>query len=52
MDTSGMGLGLALVRRTVAATGGSIAVGASPGKSGAEFVVTLPPKPIQKAGPA
>ena len=39
--TGGMGLGLALVRRTVAAAGGSIAVADAPG-SGAIFTVTLP----------
>ena len=41
MKTSGMGLGLALVRRTVAAAGGTIAVDTLPA-GGAEFVVVLP----------
>jgi hypothetical protein len=41
MKTSGMGLGLALVRRTVAAAGGTIAVHTRD-TGGAEFVVTLP----------
>ncbi|MGV3709985.1 MAG: ATP-binding protein [Gemmatimonas sp.] len=39
--TGGMGLGLALVRRTVTAAGGNIAVADAPG-SGAIFTVTLP----------
>lgn len=45
--TGGMGLGLALVRRTVAAAGGSITVEDAPG-TGAIFTVTLPvPSGIQ-----
>jgi hypothetical protein len=39
--TSGMGLGLALVRRTVTAAGGNIAVADAEG-GGSEFLVTLP----------
>lgn len=39
--TGGMGLGLALVRRTVAAAGGTITVDDAPG-TGAIFTVTLP----------
>lgn len=45
MKTGGMGLGLALVRRTVTAAGGSITVGDAEG-GGSEFVVTLPLKPM------
>ena len=41
MRTSGMGLGLALVRRTVAAAGGTIRIETAAG-GGAEFIVTLP----------
>lgn len=41
MKTSGMGLGLALVRRTVSAARGSIRIETAPG-GGAEFIVTLP----------
>jgi hypothetical protein len=39
--TGGMGLGLALVKRTVAAGGGKTAI-ADPEEGGAEFVVSLP----------
>ncbi|MEO7997670.1 MAG: HAMP domain-containing sensor histidine kinase, partial [Gemmatimonadaceae bacterium] len=39
--TGGMGLGLALVRRTVSAAGGTIAIADAPG-SGTIFTVTLP----------
>jgi PAS domain S-box-containing protein len=41
MKTSGMGLGLALVRRTVAAAGGTIRIETA-AEGGAEFIVTLP----------
>jgi signal transduction histidine kinase len=41
MKTSGMGLGLALVRRTVSAAGGTIRIDTATG-GGAEFIVTLP----------
>ncbi|MEO8140595.1 MAG: PAS domain S-box protein, partial [Gemmatimonadota bacterium] len=41
MRTSGMGLGLALVRRTVTAAGGTIRVD-SPESGGSEFVVRVP----------
>ncbi len=41
MKTSGMGLGLALVRRTVAAAGGTIRIETAAG-GGTEFIVTLP----------
>jgi len=41
MQTSGMGLGLSLLRQTVMASGGTITVGAG-AEGGAEFVVTLP----------
>lgn len=41
LKTSGMGLGLALLRQTVQASGGTISVGSAPG-GGAEFVITLP----------
>lgn len=41
VKTSGMGLGLALLRQTVHASGGTITLGTAPG-GGAEFVVTLP----------
>jgi signal transduction histidine kinase len=44
LRTGGMGLGLALVRRTVIASGGMIRVGDAEG-GGAEFVVTLPLDP-------
>jgi hypothetical protein len=43
MKTGGMGLGLALVRRTVTAAGGTITVRDAEG-AGSEFVVTLPLK--------
>jgi len=45
MKTGGMGLGLALVRRTVSAAGGTITVGDADG-GGSRFVVTLPFKPM------
>ncbi len=45
MKTGGMGLGLALVRRTVTAAGGTIAVGDADG-GGGEFVVRLPLKTL------
>ncbi len=45
MKTGGMGLGLALVRRTVTAAGGTITVGDADG-GGGEFIVTLPLKPM------
>jgi PAS domain S-box-containing protein len=41
MKTSGMGLGLALVHRTVTAAGGTIRIETAAG-GGAEFIVTLP----------
>jgi PAS domain S-box-containing protein len=41
IGTAGMGLGLALVRRTVAAAGGAITVFEAEG-GGSEFVITLP----------
>ncbi len=41
LKTSGMGLGLSLLRQTVSAAGGTITVGAAAG-GGAEFVVILP----------
>lgn len=45
--TSGMGLGLALVRRTVAAAGGTITVGDAPG-GGSEFVISIPLHPRER----
>jgi hypothetical protein len=41
LQTSGMGLGLSLLRQAVLAAGGTITAGAAAG-GGAEFVVTLP----------
>lgn len=45
--TSGMGLGLALVRRTVAAAGGTIAVQDAAG-GGTEFVISIPLHPRER----
>jgi two-component system, sporulation sensor kinase C len=49
LETSGMGLGLALLRQTVVASGGTIAVGRAPG-GGAEFVITLPLDDLTRGG--
>jgi PAS domain S-box-containing protein len=46
MRTSGMGLGLALVRRTVTAAGGTITVGDAEG-GGSEFVVCVPLRTLE-----
>jgi PAS domain S-box-containing protein len=47
LRTGGMGLGLALVRRTVTASGGTIRVHDVNGE-GCEFVVTLPLHPVRE----
>ncbi len=49
IKTGGMGIGLALVRRTVTAAGGTITVGDAEG-GGSAFVVKLPLKPMQENG--